>query len=308
MAESSDRFISNEKDRLQPNGAPGESKLLPGLYIIATPIGNIRDITLRALDVLAAADILACEDTRVTGKLLRRFGLTPRETLAYHDHNAEAMRPRLLAALKKGAVVALVSDAGTPLVSDPGYKLVRAAVEAGAAVYALPGASASLAALVSSGLPSDRFMFAGFLPSRHAARMQALTELRHIPATIVLFESTRRLAAALADMAAVLGPRPAAVGRELTKLYEEVRRGPLDELARHYADSGPPKGEAVIVIGPPDDAAPEVDIDAMLDDALRRMTVRDAAAAVSVATGQKKRDVYARALERAKAAGDGGSG
>lgn len=301
MAESSDRFISDEKTRWQPNGAPSESKLSPGLYIIATPIGNIRDITLRALDVLGRADMLACEDTRVTGKLLHHFRLAPRKIVAYHDHNAEIMRPRLLEALNKEGVVALVSDAGTPLVSDPGYKLVRAAIEAGAAVHALPGASASLAALVSSGLPSDRFIFAGFLPARHAARVRVLTELQQIPATIVLFESTRRLAATLADMLAVLGPRPAAVARELTKLYEEVRRGSLDELLQHYAESGPPKGEAVIVVGPPAPAGLRADIDAMLDDALRRMSVRDAAAAVSVATGQKRRDVYARALERAKA-------
>lgn len=279
---------------------PGESKLSPGLYIVATPIGNMRDITLRALDVLGRADVLACEDTRVTGKLLRHFGLTPGKVVAYHDHNAEAMRPRLMEALGKGGVVALVSDAGTPLVSDPGYKLVRAAVEAGAPVHALPGASASLAALVSSGLPSDRFLFAGFLPPRRAARLQALTELQRVPATIVVFESTRRLAATLADMLTAFGPRPAAVARELTKLYEEVRRGSLDELARHYAESGSPKGEAVIVVGPPAPDGPETDIDAMLDDALSRMSLRDAAETVSVATGQKKRDVYAQALARTR--------
>lgn len=298
MAESSDRFIDKEKTRRQPNGLPRESKLSPGLYIVATPIGNIRDITLRALDILASAEILACEDTRVTAKLLRAYDITASRLLAYHDHNAETMRPKLLASMAAGAAVALVSDAGTPLVSDPGYKLVREAVAAGIEVQAIPGPSASLTALVSSGLPSDRFCFAGFLPPKQAARRAALQEVADIPATLLFFESTRRLAASLADMAAVLGQRDAAVGRELTKLHEEMRRGTLDALARHYAEAGPPKGEAVVVVGPPRPAEQAFDLDAMLDEALRSMSLRDAAAAVSAATGRPRREVYARALER----------
>jgi len=300
LAESSDRIIDKEKSRMQPNGAPRESKLSPGLYIVATPIGNIRDITLRALDVLAAADMLACEDTRVTAKLLRAYGITASRIVAYHDHNAETMRPKLMARLAAGASVALVSDAGTPLVSDPGYRLVREAAAADVAVHPIPGASASLAALVSSGLPSDRFCFAGFLPPRQGARRTALQELRDIPATLLFFESTRRLAASLADMAAILGPREAAVGRELTKLHEEMRRGTLETLAGHYADAGPPKGEAVIVVGPPGPGGGVPDLDAMLDEALATMSVRDAAAAVSAASGRPKREVYARALARGR--------
>ncbi len=260
---------------------------------------------MRALDVLAAADILACEDTRVTAKLLRAYAITPRKLLAYHDHNAETMRPKLLARLAAGASVALVSDAGTPLVSDPGYKLVRAARDAGIPVTALPGASAVLAALVASAIASDRFYFAGFLPTKRSSRRTALRALRQVPATLLFFESTRRLAASLADMAEALGPRAAAVARELTKLHEEVRRGTLTELARHYAEAGSPKGEAVIVVEGPGDEDRPADIDALLDDALTRMTVRDAAAVVSAATGRPKRDVYARALERASASAPG---
>ncbi len=272
------------------------SKLSPGLYLVATPIGNIRDVTLRALDVLASADSLACEDTRVTAKLLRAYGITAAQTFPYHEHNAEKMRPKLLARLRDGAAVALVSDAGTPLVSDPGYKLVRAALAEGIAVHAIPGPSAGLAALVSAGLPTDRFLFAGFPPPRHAARLAALRDLMHVPASLVFFESARRLAASLADMAEAFGPRPAAVARELTKLHEEVRRDTLPALAQHYAAAGPPKGEVVVVVAPPAaDAAPP-DIDSLLRDALARMSLRDAAAAVSEATGAPRRDVYARAL------------
>ena len=306
-AERSDRLIAKEKSRWQPNGPPGESKLSPGLYIVATPIGNIRDMTLRALDTLTGADILACEDTRVTAKLLRAYDIEAASIVPYHEHNAATMRPKLLARLRAGAVVALVSDAGTPLISDPGYKLVREVAEAGIPVHALPGASATLAALVTSGLPSDRFLFAGFLPPREAGRRRILEELRGIPATLVFFESTRRLAESLADMAAVLGNRDAAVGRELTKLYEEMRRAPLDVLARHYAEAGPPKGEAVVVVGPPGevDAEPK-DIDSMLDEALATMSMRDAAAAVSGASGRPRREIYARALELAKIRGGAG--
>jgi 16S rRNA (cytidine1402-2'-O)-methyltransferase len=275
-------------------------RFAPGLYLVATPIGHLRDISLRALDLLAAADVVACEDTRVTEKLMTRYGLAaPR--LAYHEHNAERMRPLLLERLKGGAVVALVSDAGTPLISDPGFKLVRAAIAEGIAVTALPGPSAALAALVLSGLPSDRFFFQGFLPPKEAARRRALGELAGLRATLVCYETAPRLAAALADMAAVLGDRPAAVARELTKLYEEIRRGSLAELAAHYAQAGPPKGEIAIVIGGADaDAAraavTDDTIDAALDAALATMSVKDASTAVAEATGRPRREVYQRAL------------
>jgi 16S rRNA (cytidine1402-2'-O)-methyltransferase len=271
-----------------------------GLYIVATPIGNLRDITLRALDVLAAADVVACEDTRVTEKLMSRYGLAG-QRLPYHEHNAEGMRPLLIAKLKAGAVIALVSDAGTPLISDPGFKLVRAAIAEGIAVTALPGASAALAALVLSGLPSDRFFFQGFLPPKEAARRRVLGEIASLHATLIIYETGPRLAATLADMAALLGDRPAAVARELTKLYEELRRGSLPELAAHYAAAGGPKGEIVIVVGGADEAVARAAItddaiDAALAAALATMSVKDASAAVAEATGRPRREVYQRAL------------
>ncbi|HYG85353.1 MAG TPA: 16S rRNA (cytidine(1402)-2'-O)-methyltransferase [Azospirillum sp.] len=272
-----------------------------GLYVVATPIGNAADITLRALDTLKRADAIACEDTRVTSKLMGIHGIaTP--LVSYHEHNAERMRPVLIGRMQAGEAVALVSDAGTPLVSDPGYKLVRACVEAGVAVTALPGPSAALAGLVLSGLPSDRFLFAGFLPNKSAARRTALGELVAVPATLVFYESPQRLAQSLADMADVLGPREAAMARELTKLYEEVRRGPLPDLAAHYRETGPPKGEVVIVVAPPgrEAEAQAVDVDASLREALTRLSVRDAAAEVALMTGRPKREVYARALELAR--------
>src|SRR5262244_806328 len=233
----------------------GRTTLVPpltgGLYLVATPIGNLRDITVRALEVLAAVDLIACEDTRVTRKLLDRYGIaTPLSS--YHEHNAAQARPRLLARLREGAAIALVSDAGTPLVSDPGYKLVREARASGASVTAVPGASAVLAAVTLSGLPSDRFFFEGFLPAKEAARRARINELKRIPATLVLFESGARIAAALADLAAELGPRQAAICRELTKLHEEVRRGDLGTLARETAQADEPRGEIVIVVAPPD--------------------------------------------------------
>ena len=265
---------------------------------MATPIGNAFDITLRALAALRAADVIVCEDTRVTQKLLARHGIA-RPLLAYHDHNAERMRPLLLERLRRGELVALVSDAGTPLVSDPGFKLVRAAIGEGLPVTTLPGPSAPLAALVLSGLPSDRFLFVGFLPAKPAARRRDLAALAQLPATLVFFESAPRLAPSLADMAAALGQRRAAVARELTKLFEEVRRGDLAELAAHYRSAGPPRGELVVVVGPPEDAAPTpaaAALDEQLQAALERMSLRDASEAVAAATGLKRRQVYARAL------------
>lgn len=282
-------------------GAARERTLPSGLHIVATPIGNAADITLRALDTLRDVDLIACEDTRVTGNLLIRYGIATRR-LAYNDHNAERVRPLLLERMRRNERVALVSDAGMPLVSDPGYKLVRAAIAEGLPVTTVPGASAPLAALALSGLPSDRFLFAGFLPNRSAARRHELSELAGVPATLILFESARRLGAALADMAAVLGDRPAAVAREMTKRFEDVRRDSLTALAAHYAAAGPPRGEIVVVIGPPatataaDDAAAVITLDDMLRDALAGASLRDAAAAVAIASGLPRRAVYARAL------------
>lgn len=271
--------------------------------MVATPIGNLGDISDRARHALEAAAVVACEDTRMTGQLLRHLGLRAQALVPYHEHNAAEMRPRLLARLAAGEAVALVSDAGTPMISDPGYKLVREAREAGAAVHAVPGASALLTALVVAGLPTDRFLFAGFLPAKDKARREALAELAGVPATLVFYESTRRLPEALAAMAEILGGREAAVCRELTKLHEEVRRAPLPDLAAHYAAEGPPKGEAVVVVGPPAAGAAEAaeaDLDSLLRDALAQQSVRDAAATVATATGLQKKAVYARALEIAK--------
>lgn len=283
------------------SGSGRSSKPTAGLYVVATPIGNAADITLRALDTLKRANAIACEDTRVTSKLMGIHGVaTP--LVSYHEHNAAKMRPVLIGRMQAGETIALVSDAGTPLVSDPGYKLVRACVEAGVPVTALPGPSAALAGLVLSGLPSDRFLFAGFLPNKSAARRTSLGELATVPATLVFYESPQRLAESLADMAAVLGPREAAVARELTKLYEEVRRGPLPDLSAHYDTAGPPKGEVVVIVAPPgaEAEAQAVDVDTALRDALARLSVRDAAAEVALMTGRPKRDVYARALELAR--------
>ncbi|HEY1506194.1 MAG TPA: 16S rRNA (cytidine(1402)-2'-O)-methyltransferase [Stellaceae bacterium] len=282
-------------------GAGTSPRFAAGLYIVATPIGNLRDITLRALDILAAADVIACEDTRVTEKLMSRYGLGGKR-IAYHEHNAERMRPLLIEKLKAGAVVALVSDAGTPLISDPGFKLARAAIAEGIAVTTLPGASAALAALVLSGLPSDRFFFQGFLPPKETARRRVLGEIATLHATLIVYETAPRLAATLADMAALLGDRPAAVARELTKLYEELHRGGLAALAAHYAAAAP-KGEIVIVVGGLDEASARAavsdgDIDDALDAALATMSVKDASTAVAEATGRPRREVYQRALVR----------
>jgi 16S rRNA (cytidine1402-2'-O)-methyltransferase len=270
--------------------------LAPGLHVVATPIGNLRDITLRALETLAAADLIACEDTRVTRKLIDHYGITTTLT-PYHEHNAAQARPKILARLAAGAAVALVSDAGTPLISDPGFKLAREAGAAGHPVTALPGASAVLAALTISGLPTDRFMFEGFLPAREGQRRKRIDEIKGIPATLVLFETGPRIAAALADLAAALGPREAAVCRELTKLYEEVRRGDLASLAQEYAAGPEPRGEIVIVIAPPGAPASDAaDLDALLRQALGRVSVKEAVAEIAAVTGRPRREVYQRAL------------
>ena len=276
-------------------------RLAAGLHLVATPIGNLRDITLRALEILAAADLVACEDTRVTRKLFDHYGLSA-PLMPYHDHNAETARPKILARIAAGDAVALVSDAGTPLISDPGFKLVRDATAAGLAVTAAPGASAVLMALTVAGLPTDRFFFEGFLPSRSAARRTRIAELARIPATLVLYESGPRLADALSDLAEGLGARAAAVCRELTKLHEEVRRGTLETLARDYAAGAETRGEIAIVIAPPDAPAPSgaEEIDALLRAALTRVSLKDAVAEVAAATGEQRRAVYSRALELAR--------
>ena len=275
----------------------------PGLYLVSTPIGNARDITLRALDVLKMADAVACEDTRTTAKLMTMHGVRA-SLLPYHDPNAERQRPLLLARLAKGETVALVSDAGTPLVSDPGYKLVREAIEAGHRVFPIPGASASLAALAVAGLPTDRFAFLGFPPPKSAARRRWLGEAASFPGTLILFESPQRLAESLADAAIALGDREAAVARELTKLFEEVKRGRLTTLADTYKESGPPKGEVVVVIGPPEEtAATSADLDAVLSDALARgLSVKDAASEAALRLGVARKEAYRRALALAKPA------
>jgi 16S rRNA (cytidine1402-2'-O)-methyltransferase len=276
--------------------------IAPGLHVVATPIGNLRDITLRAIATLAAADAVIAEDTRVSHNLLAHYGVTT-PLVAYHEHNAAAVRPHLLARLAEGAALALISDAGTPLVSDPGFKLVTEALAAGIAVTSAPGPSAVLAALVVAGLPTDRFFFEGFLPPKSAARRARINELAFVPATLVFFESPRRLVEMLTDLAAELGDRPAAVARELTKLYETVRRGALAELAAHFGAQAPPKGEIVVLVGPPNAAGPiaEDELDRLLHRALESLSVKDAAAAVSAQTGAPRRQVYARALALAGA-------
>ncbi len=279
------------------------SSLPGGLYLVATPIGNLGDISLRALEVLAAADVICCEDTRVTRKLLDHYAIATSLT-PYHEHNAAVARPKILDRLSAGDAIALVSDAGTPLISDPGYKLVRDASEAGHAITTAPGASAVLTALSLAALPTDRFFFEGFLPPKQVARQKRIAELIRIPATLVLFESGPRLAEALADLAAGLGEREAAVCRELTKLHEEVRRSDLALLARDYAQGAEIRGEMVIVIAPPQEQQVE-DIDALLRNALARVSVKDAVGEVALATGRSKREVYQRALELNEEGGNG---
>lgn len=278
-------------------GASQSTKALEaGLYVVATPIGNLRDITLRALDVLSGADLILAEDTRQTRKLLDAYDIkTPLS--AYHDHNAAKRIPALLEKLEGGAVIALVSDAGTPLVSDPGFKLARDAAEAGLKVVPLPGASAVLAALVTAGLPSDVFTFAGFLPAKSSARKTELTKLSTLPGTLIVFESPGRLAASLSDMLEVLGDRPGAIARELTKHYEETRRGLLSELIEG-AKAQPPRGEIVVLISAREDSGVwnEAEIDAALIEAAPTQGVGRASAAIAQMSGWKKRDVYQRAL------------
>jgi len=269
----------------------------PGLYLVATPIGNLSDISLRALELLNSAHVIACEDRRITSRLLDRHGIS-KPLVPYHEHNADTAGPELIRRLKDGAIVALVSDAGTPLLSDPGYKLVQHCLANDIHLSAIPGASSILMSLILSGLPSDRFFFNGFLSPKKMARIKALTALTEIPGTLIFLESPKRLAASLADMNQVLGPRPAAVARELTKLYEQVKRGTLDQLAQFYAQSGSPKGEITVVVAPPI-AAKKVsidDIDRALIAAFEAFSVRGAVQHVCKQLDVRKKIVYERAL------------
>jgi 16S rRNA (cytidine1402-2'-O)-methyltransferase len=278
-----------------------ESDLPAGLYIVATPIGNLGDISMRALDTLRKVDVIACEDTREAGKLTTVYDI-PADKVPYHDHNAAEMRPKILRMLQEGRRVALISDAGMPLISDPGYKLVESCVAEGLHVTCIPGATASLTALVLSGLPSDRFLFAGFLPPKSAARKTALAEIKAVPATLIFYETAPRLADSLRDMQEILGDRPASVSRELTKKFEETRRGTLSDLTAYYEQSGAPRGEIVVVVGPPLEGAVEQWTDDAIDRALAQMidgegmSVKDASAFVAAKSGLKKSGIYQRAL------------
>ncbi|WP_288413224.1 16S rRNA (cytidine(1402)-2'-O)-methyltransferase [uncultured Sphingomonas sp.] len=271
-------------------------KLVPGLYIVATPIGNLGDLTIRAADILSRADVIAVEDSRVTAGLLRHIGVK-RPMIPYHDHNAEGMRPGLIARMGSEAV-ALVSDAGTPLISDPGYKLVRDARAAGHAVVTIPGPCAAIAALTLAGLPTDRFLFAGFLPSKTHARADAIAEIAGVRATLVFYESGQRLSATLAALAEGLGERECGVAREITKRFEECVTGTLSVLAQRYADA-PPRGEIAIVVAPPGAPPPATqdDADTALREALTRLPASKAAGEVAKALGMDRRELYARAME-----------
>jgi len=276
-------------------------RLVPALYLVATPIGNLSDITLRALETLAGVDLIACEDTRISHRLTERYAISAQLT-PYHEHNATAARPKILAKLAQGASVALVSDAGTPLISDPGFKLVREACAAGHSVIAVPGPSSVLTALSVAALPTDRFFFEGFLPSKQTARRARLAELARIEATLVMFESGNRVQGTLADLAEIMSGREAAICRELTKLHEEITRAPIAELAAG-ADRLETRGEFVLVIGPPAADAKmmaENELDDVLRSSLKQGSVKDAVAHAVEVSGRPRREVYARALELAK--------
>jgi len=284
-------------DDVDPGAWTPRHTLASGLHLVATPIGNLGDISLRALWVLRSVDRILCEDTRVTARLLARYGID-KPLDPYHDHNADRVRPGIIEALRRGERLALVADAGTPLVSDPGFKLVRAALAEDLPVTAAPGPSAALTALILSGLPPDIFLFAGFLPPRSAARRRALANWAGLTATLIFFEGPSRVAASLADMEEILGERSAAVARELTKRHEEIRRGRLGALAEHYRNAGAPRGEAVIVVGPPELAAPVTasDIEKRLRALLAGHSLRDAVAQLAAETGIARRMLYERAL------------
>jgi 16S rRNA (cytidine1402-2'-O)-methyltransferase len=271
-----------------------------GLYLVATPIGNLRDISFRALDVLRGADIILCEDTRVTRKLLNAYSIETR-TQSYHDHSENDMRDKVLGWLQDGKRLALVSDAGMPLISDPGYKLVKTCQQNNIDVTTVPGANAPLAALQLSGMPSDKFCFLGFLPNKSKARQDLLREWISVPATLVAFETAPRIEDALEDIVSVMGPRDVAVVREITKMFEEVRRGSAAELAGYYKENGQPKGELVVVIAPPQKSSySKEEIEALLRTALKTMKTKEASAFVSEQTGISKSELYSLALEVTK--------
>lgn len=276
------------------------NKFESGLYVTATPIGNLGDITLRAVDLLKAADFIACEDKRVSGKLLSYYEInTP--MISYHDHNAQDIMPRLMDELGAGKIIALISDAGTPLISDPGYRLVNECRDNNIMVTSLPGASALLCALTNAGMPTNNFLFQGFLPPKMQARQNEIKKFANVDASIIYYESPKRLLACLKDLKTVLGNREAAVCRELTKLYEEVRKDSLEALIEHYEGSPTPKGEIVIIVSPPDKSEGAVDdLDGALKDALEKLSVKEAVAAVTYMTGRKRKEVYKRALELSK--------
>ena len=278
----------------------GEAQPRSGLYIIPTPIGNLRDITLRAIDILASANIVACEDTRITRRLLDAYNLRPR-MIAYHEHNASRQRPRILEKLGSGNIVCLVCDSGTPLISDPGYKLVQAATQAGYYVTVLPGASAVLTGILASGLPTDRFLFAGFPPPRAHARKRFFTEFVTCPTSLIFFESPKRLATSIEDMWNVFGDRPAAVARELTKRFEEIKKSSLSGLAEEFKNKSALKGEIVVIIGPPlEKIVTDIQVDRALIAKLKKTGVKEASLAVSKALGLSRRSIYQRALELKK--------
>jgi 16S rRNA (cytidine1402-2'-O)-methyltransferase len=285
------------KNAKDPTVKPTPSQFQPpGLYLVATPIGNLQDITLRALDILKLADLIVCEDTRVTGVLLSHYGIS-KPTLSYNDHNGEERRPKILRALAEGKRVALVSDAGTPLISDPGYKLVREAQAGRYYITTIPGASSVLAGLLLSGLPTDRFFFAGFLPPKKEAARKAIKELAAIPSTLVLFEAARRLPDTLMLLAEELGDREAAVTRELTKRFEESHRGALSGLAIHYDKEGAPKGEVVVVIAPPGKQVVDIDLETELKKLLGKHGVKEASNMLAEKTGLPRKELYALALK-----------
>ncbi len=277
----------------------GECKLgamVPGLYIVSTPIGNAGDITLRALDVLKAVDLIVCEDTRVTQKLLTLYSIK-KPLLSYHEHNAERVRPNILQQLQSGKRIALVSDAGTPLISDPGYKLIKACIEAKLALIPIPGVSAPIAALTVAGLPTDKFIFTGFPPPKSKARQEFFTTFSSLPLTCIFFESARRIIASLQDMLVVLGDRQAVVAREITKKFEEVRRGQISSLLQHYQEHGLPKGELVVLVGQLEDAKPTLqNCDELIALVLEKKSVRDTVQLITQATGLPHREVYAQVL------------
>lgn len=290
----SDQQSAAPQQRPKPQG-----DLKPGLYLIATPIGNLRDITFRALDTLSSADLIICEDTRVTGKLLNAYGFK-KPMQVYNDHSSDAQRDNIIKAIQEGQAVAILSDAGTPLVSDPGYKLVKLMIENGLYVTSVPGPSAALSGLQLSGLPTNQFSFLGFLPPKSGARVTALQEWAEVPSSLIVYETGPRLIDSLNDMKQVLGDREAAVTRELTKMYEEVKRDSLSALIKHYEENGTPKGEIVVVIAPRGEVVVSTEsLENQIKKALETMSVRDAAEMVAKATGKPKRAIYTLALKLA---------